>query len=49
MITFLFCLIGWFSTAAILARRDGQMKYAVANVVLAIVAALVLYFHWSRA
>jgi hypothetical protein len=49
VITFLFCLIGWFTTAAVLARRDGQMKFAIANGVLAIVTALVLYFHWRPA
>ena len=49
VITFLFCLIGWFSTAAVLAHRDGQMKFAITNGSLAIIAALVLYFHWRPA
>jgi uncharacterized membrane protein YfcA len=45
VITFLFCLIGWFVSAAILAYRDGQKKFAVVNGALAVVTALVLYFH----
>jgi uncharacterized membrane protein YsdA (DUF1294 family) len=49
VITFLFCLIGWFSTAAVLAHRDGQMKFAIGNALLAIVAAFVLYLHWRPA
>jgi hypothetical protein len=45
VITFLFCLIGWFATAAFLAWRDAQRKFAVINVLLAIATALVLFFH----
>jgi len=45
VITFLFCLIGWFVSAVILAYRDGQKSFVVINAALAIVTALVLYFH----
>ena len=44
MTIFLWSLIGWFVTAALLAFRDGQHGYGAINSALATIAGLILYF-----